>query len=313
MAARANSRKPILESIPATAAQVRSDLLIPAVHATAKPRAHNYHITSAVLVAAILAEVSANADIPSLFDLKGSTDCSSNPDYPAGEVGDAYYVSVAGKIGGASGKTVEVGDVYVCKADAATGAEAAVGTSWFVVQANLTGITAAGLAFIQAVDAAAQKTLLSLAKADVGLGNVDNTADASKSIATTQLTGVLTPTQNSSEQAVTATADGSGTGTIAAGTTQATVTSDDANKIVILPAPVVGRPPLIIHAGATGFELRSSDPTTIAINGGTGADAESAIAADSTLFMFAVSATAWKGFFLDADGDVAKVEAAAAP
>lgn len=309
--ARANVRKPILESTAATAAQVRTDLLIQAIHATAKPRAHKYHITSAVLAAAILAEVSANADIPSLFDLKGSTDCSSNPDYPGGEVGDAYYVSVAGKIGGASGKVVEVGDVYVCKADAATGAEAAVGTSWFVIQANLTGITAAGLAFIQAADAAAQKVLLSLVKGDVGLGNVDNTADASKSIATSQLTGVLTPTQNSSEQAVTATADGSGTGTILPGTTQATVTSDDVNKIVILPAPVVGRPPLVIHAGGTGFELRSSDPATIAINGGAGAGAGSAIAADSTCILFAVSATAWKGVFMDADGDLAKIEVAA--
>lgn len=308
---KANVRKPILESLAASASDVRNSLLIPAVHRTAPGHRDKYHITSAILTAAILAEVSANADIPSLFELKGDTDCSSNPNYPAGEVGDAYYVSVAGKIGGASGKVVEVGDVYVCKTDAASGAEGAVGTSWFVVQANLTGITSAGLAFIQAADAAAQKVLLSLVKGDVGLGNVDDTADAAKSIATTQLTGTITPAQATNVQAVTATADGTGTGTIAATTTHATVTSDDANKIVVLPAPVAGRPPLVIDVGATGFELRSSDPATISINGGSGAGAESAIPADSTVLAICISATAWKAIFLDADSDVAKVEAAA--
>lgn len=71
-----------------------------------------------------------------LLEFKGNLDCSANPNYPAGEAGDAYYVSAAGKVGGASGKSVEVGDQIICKADAATGDEAAVGTSWFVAQAN---------------------------------------------------------------------------------------------------------------------------------------------------------------------------------
>ena len=111
-------------------------------------------------------------------------------------------------------------------------------------------------------------------------------------------------------EARTATVDGTTTGTISAGVTHVTVTSDSADKIVILPAPVVGDE-IVIDVGANGFELRSSAPETIAINGGTGADAESAIAANSTIILRCVSATAWKGVFLDADGDVAKVEAAA--
>lgn len=110
----------------------------------------------------------------------------------------------------------------------------------------------------------------------------------------------------------TATADGLTTGTVAdAGRLQhVTVTSADANHIVVLPTPTPGTI-VVLHVGATGFELRSSAPATVAINGGAGADAESAIAADSTCVMVCVSATAWKGFFLDADGDLAKVEAAA--
>lgn len=110
----------------------------------------------------------------------------------------------------------------------------------------------------------------------------------------------------------TASADGTGTGTIAGGgvLNYVTVTSGNADHIIVLPAPVVGTI-VILNVGANGFELRSSNPATIAINGGTGAGAESAIAADSTVIAICVSATAWKAIFLDADSDVAKVEAAA--
>jgi len=89
------------------------------------------------------------------------------------------------------------------------------------------------------------------------------------------------------------------------------VTSGGAGHEVILPAPVVGKK-LTIDVGATGFDLQSSAPATIAINGGTGAGYESAIPANSTLFLVCVSATAWKGYYMDADGDVAKIPAAAA-
>lgn len=111
----------------------------------------------------------------------------------------------------------------------------------------------------------------------------------------------------------TATADGTGTGTIADGGLLqfVQVTASDANHIIILPTPTPNRI-VILNVGANGFELRSSAPVTVAINGGAEASAESAIAANSTVIMICVSATAWKGFFMDADGDVAKVEAAAA-
>lgn len=89
-------------------------------------------------------------------------------------------------------------------------------------------------------------------------------------------------------------------------TTYVSVTSDASTKIVILPAPVVGKQ-LIINVGATGFNLKPS-AATIGINGGTpGASAVSAIAANSTCYLVCVSATSWKGFFLDADGDLAKI------
>jgi hypothetical protein len=75
--------------------------------------------------------------LASAFVYKGVIDCSTNPNWPAASAGDVYKVSVAGKIGGASGQTVQVGDVLTCSADAATGTDAQVGTSWFIEQGNI--------------------------------------------------------------------------------------------------------------------------------------------------------------------------------
>ncbi|MET4263898.1 hypothetical protein ABIA95_000165 [Bradyrhizobium sp. LA8.1] len=71
---------------------------------------------------------------------KGATDCSGNPNYPAANRGDTYRVSVAGKIGGASGVVVEVGDIFICNTDGtASGNQATVGSSWNVIQTNIDG------------------------------------------------------------------------------------------------------------------------------------------------------------------------------
>lgn len=61
-----------------------------------------------------------------------AVDCSANPNYPEALVGDQYIVTVAGIIGGGSGKTVSVGDLVYCVAPNAGGTEASVGTSWKV-------------------------------------------------------------------------------------------------------------------------------------------------------------------------------------
>lgn len=68
---------------------------------------------------------------------KGVIDCSTTPNYPAGVQGDFYKVSVAGKIGGASGITVQVGDGILCTTDNVGGTQAAVGTSWSILQSNV--------------------------------------------------------------------------------------------------------------------------------------------------------------------------------
>jgi hypothetical protein len=58
---------------------------------------------------------------------KGATDCSGNPNYPTATTGHTYKVSVAGKIGGASGVNVEVGDMFICTQD--TGYVTAIGAT----------------------------------------------------------------------------------------------------------------------------------------------------------------------------------------
>jgi hypothetical protein len=84
----------------------------------------------------------------------------------------------------------------------------------------------------------------------------------------------------------------------------------NANNILILPAPVPGR--IVIVAGAaTGGELRTTDPATIAINGGSGANAESAVAANQMVVLFCESATSWKALTIASNGTVAGLEAAA--
>lgn len=69
---------------------------------------------------------------------KGVIDCSANPNYPLADAGHTYKVSVAGKIGGASGVNVQVGDTIICSVDgSASGNHATVGANWFVIQTNL--------------------------------------------------------------------------------------------------------------------------------------------------------------------------------
>ena len=68
---------------------------------------------------------------------RGSIDCSANPNYPASNVGDRWDVTVAGKIGGASGIDVQIYDEIVCKTQSVAGDQATVGMNFYVVQGNL--------------------------------------------------------------------------------------------------------------------------------------------------------------------------------
>jgi len=76
---------------------------------------------------------------------KGGKDCSANPNYPRATKGDTYRVLVGGKIGGASGTTVNAGDEFFALADNNGGTQAAVGSNWRVISAASGAITSSGL------------------------------------------------------------------------------------------------------------------------------------------------------------------------
>jgi hypothetical protein len=83
-----------------------------------------------------------------------------------------------------------------------------------------------------------------------------------------------------------------------------------ASNILILPTPTPGKV-VIVAGAATGGKLQSSAPATIAINGGTGASAVSAVAASKMAIAICESATSWKVFGIASDGTIAGLAAAA--
>lgn len=87
----------------------------------------------------------------------------------------------------------------------------------------------------------------------------------------------------------TPTSDGTGTGTIPAGVKSVVVeNSTDTNHIIVLPAATAGTE-IWIDSGTTTFELRSSAPATIGINGGTASTAESQIDGGYLVRCFAIT------------------------
>lgn len=143
----------------------------------------NVHVPTTAAVNAKL-----SAAVTGVLKLQGAIDCSANPNYPLAEKGDAYRVSVAGKIGGVSGPSVDVGDTIVCYTASATGNHATVGANWNIEEANIAGITTAGnsvvtisnpgaLSFVRInADNTATARTIAETKTDLSLNNVENTA-----------------------------------------------------------------------------------------------------------------------------------------
>ncbi len=96
--------------------------------------------TSTTQIATTAFVTSSVAGVSGGLSYVGSTDCSANPNYPPATKGDLYIVSVAGKIGGASGIAVAVGDEFVANADNAGGTQAGVGASWIVLAIGNDGL-----------------------------------------------------------------------------------------------------------------------------------------------------------------------------
>lgn len=105
---------------------------------------------------------------------KGGIDASTNPNYPAADAGHLYRITAAGKIGGASGVDVQVSDTIICTVDGTpAGTQAAVGTNWIVLQANVDRATTTTLGLTEhATPAEAEaRTATDLAVTPAGLAN----------------------------------------------------------------------------------------------------------------------------------------------
>lgn len=107
----------------------------------------------------------ADSLVTGLLEFKNTIDCSANPNYPSASKGDVYIVSVAGKIGGASGISVEVGDMVLATADNAGGTQAAVGTNWTVLEHNIVGA-------LMASNNLSDLSSASTARTNLGLGSL---------------------------------------------------------------------------------------------------------------------------------------------
>lgn len=135
--------------------------------------------------------------VTGLLDFKGSTDASSNPNYPAASKGDTYVVTVAGKIGGASGVSVDVGDMYFATADNAGGTQASVGASWSVLEHNLAGALLSGNNLSDVANAATAFSNIKQAATTTATGVVELATDA-ETTAKTDTTRAVTPSNLSS-------------------------------------------------------------------------------------------------------------------
>lgn len=110
-----------------------------AIVTAAEGIASNNNDTTLPTSAAVKAYTDALIGANDAMVYKGAQNCSANPNYPAAtNAGETWKISVAGKIGGASGPNVSVGDMIIATADGlSTGDHATVGSSWNIIQYNL--------------------------------------------------------------------------------------------------------------------------------------------------------------------------------
>jgi hypothetical protein len=248
--------------------------------------------------------------VTGLLDFKTSTNASGNPNYPAASKGDAYVVNVAGKIGGASGKSVDVGDVYFAIADNAGGTEASVGTSWIVLEHNLVGALLAANNLSDLASVATARTNLGATTVGANIFTLANPSAityikiaADNSVSTVSLATLLADLQGTGSSASSAGFRGIPVRSVSANTT---AVLDDVGKCIRLAAGTAAGKTITIDAHTTvawpdgaaiTIDNRSSNSLTIAVTtdtlqvAGTGATGSRTLAATGNATLLFDSAT----------------------
>jgi len=253
-------------------------------------------------------------------------------------VGAYGETDIAGKAAGTAAFTIALGDMVITDSDASTitsvngtgdlltltgGGVTGAGNAMLVVTS--TGTIADGAFYVDITSGAngASSTDSYLLHVDAAHTNIEAIhVDAGNVLfdegltvtGTLTQTGIATFATGMTQTAVsrTPTADGTGTGVIAAGTSMVDVTGGtNTNCWLTLPTPVVGHVIWLVGPSGTNFEIRANQPATVTINGASDTNGESPVASGELARLVCTSATSWLGTIFTAAGTESDMQAAA--
>ena len=179
----ANANIPVVNLPTAAALALLASLASPALTGTPTAPTPGSTDNSTKLATTAMVQAAIASALVGFLDLKGSMSAAANPNYPVALKGDTYLISAAGLIGGTSGLAVNVGDVIVASAANAGGTQAAVGTSWFVLEHQIAGA-------LLATNNLSDVSNIATARLNLVLDQVNNTSDASKPVSTAQAAAI---------------------------------------------------------------------------------------------------------------------------
>lgn len=288
-----------------TALDLKANLASPTLTGTplAPTAAPGTNTTQIATTAFTIAEIGARLAAADALVYKGAIDASANPNYPAGDAGDTYRISVAGKIGGASGPNVQVGDMLILHTDAsAAGTQAAVGANWDIIQTNIDGAVT-----VDATQTLTQKTINlsnntlsgTIAQFNTALSDADfATLDGSESLSNKT---IVTPTIASFVNATHNHQNAAGGGTLAEAalaTTDITTNNVTSTKHGFAPkspgnaAQFLNGAATPAYAAVTDADLSTTDVTTNNVSSTKHGFAPKS-PADATLFLNGAAAPAF--------------------
>lgn len=126
----------------------------------------------------------------------GEIDASTNPDYPSGVNGQAYRISVAGLIGGASGIAVTNGDMIMALGTTAGGDQATAGDDWLIMQSNIDYATELAAGYVRLATAAeltagtSTVAVVTVAALEARVAQAESSASSQISSLTSQLSSL---------------------------------------------------------------------------------------------------------------------------